>query len=77
MKGEVDNIKFEVALEELEQTVKKIESGQLTLDETIEEFTKGVKLYNYCLKLLNEAEGKIKMVVEKEDGKVDEKDYII
>lgn len=77
MKGEVDNIKFEVALEELEQTVKKIESGQLTLDETMEEFTKGVKLYNYCLKLLNEAEGKIKMVVEKEDGKVDEIDYII
>ncbi|WP_427339206.1 exodeoxyribonuclease VII small subunit [Caloranaerobacter sp. DY30410] len=75
MKEEVENIKFEEALEKLEQTVRKIESGQLTLDETIEEFTKGVKLYNYCLKMLNEAKGKIKMVVEKENVEYDEIDF--
>ncbi|WP_083238768.1 exodeoxyribonuclease VII small subunit [Caloranaerobacter ferrireducens] len=77
MKEKTENIKFEEALEKFEQTVRKIESGQLTLDETIEEFTKGIKLYNYCLKKLNEAEGKIKMIVEKENGKYDEIDFTI
>lgn len=77
MKEKTENIKFEEALEILEQTVRKIESGQLTLDETIEEFTKGIKLYNYCLKKLNEAEGKIKMIIEKENGKYDEIDFTI
>ncbi|KPU28094.1 hypothetical protein TR13x_01780 [Caloranaerobacter sp. TR13] len=77
MKEEVENIKFEEALEKLEQTVRKIESGQLTLDETIEAFTKGVKLYNHCLRMLNEAEGKIKMIVEKENGKYEEIDFTI
>ncbi|SHH76662.1 Exodeoxyribonuclease VII small subunit [Caloranaerobacter azorensis DSM 13643] len=75
MKEEVGNIKFEEALEKLEHIVRRIESGQLTLEETMEEFTKGIELYNYCLKVLNEAEGKIKMIVEKEDGEYNEIDF--
>jgi len=50
---------FEEAFEELHQLVQGIESGKLTLDESIEKFEKGVKLAAYCRRRLEEAEAKI------------------
>ena len=55
---------FEEAFEELQQLVQNIESGKLTLDESIERFEKGVKLAAYCRKRLEEAEAKIQKLTK-------------
>ena len=52
-------MKFEDAIKELEETVKKLESGETTLEESMELFEKGVSLSRTCQKLLDEAKLKI------------------
>ncbi len=52
-------IKFEDALKELELTVKKLESGDTTLEEAMELFERGVGLTKDCRKLLEGAELKV------------------
>ena len=55
---------FEESFEELQKLVKNIESGSLTLDESIETFERGVKLAATCRKRLEEAEAKIQRLTE-------------
>ncbi len=52
-------MKFEEALKELEETVRKLESGETSLEEAIELFEKGVGLTKQCRKLLEGAELKV------------------
>ena len=66
------NMKFEQAIAELEEVVGKLEKGELTLDESIEFFQKGVELSKYCSKRLDEAERKITLLIEKENGEISE-----
>lgn len=47
---------FEDNLKELEEIATKLETGNLGLDEAIEEFEKGMKLSKECTKKLDEAE---------------------
>lgn len=61
--------KFEVALEELESVVEQLESGDLSLEEALTAFEKGVGLVKYCNQKLNEVEGKIELLVKDKDGK--------
>jgi exodeoxyribonuclease VII small subunit len=65
---------FERALAELEEIVKKLEKGELTLDDSIACFQRGVELTKYCSKRLDEAERSITMLVEGENGTVTEKE---
>ena len=51
---------FETALQQLEEITAKLESGELSLDESMKCYEKGVKLSDYCAKALNNAELKIK-----------------
>lgn len=55
---------FEEALKELEETVKKLESGETDLEEAMELFEKGVTLTKNCRKLLDMAQLKVKKVTE-------------
>lgn len=55
---------FEEALKELEETVKKLENGETTLDEAMTLFEKGVLLTKNCRKMLDEAQLKVKKVTE-------------
>ncbi len=57
-------VKFEDALKELEITVKKLESGDTTLEEAMELFEKGVGLTKECRKLLEGAELKVTKLLE-------------
>jgi exodeoxyribonuclease VII small subunit len=59
---------FEQAVTELEEIVNKLEKGELTLDESIQYFQRGVELTKYCSKKLDEAERSITMLIEGEDG---------
>jgi exodeoxyribonuclease VII small subunit len=56
---------FEDSLEKLEQLVEKMETGKLTLEETLDCFEKGVQLTATCQKTLKDAEQRIMQVAEK------------
>ena len=58
---------YEKKLAELENLVKQLEEGGLTLDESVSVFEKGVSLTKECLGALNEYKGKISSIQEEVD----------
>ena len=56
---------FEHALEKLEKLVEKMETGKLSLEETLDCFERGVKLTAACQKTLKDAEQRITQIAEK------------
>lgn len=60
--------KFETSITELESIVKTLEEGDLSLDEMIKLFEKGMHLSADCNKMLDEAEGKINILVKQNGG---------
>lgn len=63
---------FETGLEELEQIVKQMESGDLPLDRSLELFERGVSLSEKCRKQLEEAETRVEMLVRRGEKVVPE-----
>ena len=55
---------FEKALTDLEGLVSELESGELALDDSIDKFEQGVKLYKNCKTLLGKAEKKISVLTD-------------
>lgn len=68
MEGELT---FEEALERLENVVETLSEGKLTLDEALEKFQEGVELFKICRGKLKEAEQKISVLLEDEEGIVE------
>ncbi len=58
-------IDFEKSLRELEKLVDEMESGELTLDQSLARFEKGVALTKACQQALKEAEQKVNILIEK------------
>ena len=58
---------FEHSLDELEQLVQRIEKGDLTLDDSLQAFERGVKLYRSCQSALEQAELKVKLLLDPAD----------
>lgn len=61
---------FEKSLLRLEEVVKRLESADLSLDEAMKLFEEGVKLSRDCQKQLEEAEGRVEILLKKADGKI-------
>jgi len=61
-------IKFEEALERLEQIVCQLEDGSLGLDESLKIFDEGIKLTQACTKKLEESEKRIQILLKNEQG---------
>jgi exodeoxyribonuclease VII small subunit len=61
---------FEVALEELEGVVEELESGDLSLEDSLAAFEKGVGLVKYCNQKLTEVEKKIELLINDKEGKL-------
>ena len=61
---------FERCLSRLEEVVGKLESPQLSLDDAMKLFEEGVELSRECQKQLEEAEGKVEILLKKADGKL-------
>jgi exodeoxyribonuclease VII small subunit len=55
---------FEEKLTSLESVVERLERGDLSLDESVKLFEEGVKLSNACKQELEQAEGRIQLLVE-------------
>ena len=64
-------LSFEENLEKLENIVKKLENGDIPLDDAILEFTEAMKLAGACDKKLKNAEEKIAKMLNKE-GKLED-----
>lgn len=69
------NLSYEEALSKLENILALLEKGDLSLSDSIEEFSKGVELYKYCYDLLNKAEGKVKLILDNGDDNFEEVEF--
>lgn len=67
-KKDAANKKFETALEELEKMVERLESGELSLEDSLAAFEEGVRLVKYCNQKLTEVEKKIELLVKDKEG---------
>jgi exodeoxyribonuclease VII small subunit len=56
---------FETSLKELETLVEKMEQGDLSLEESLRHFERGVQLSRSCQQALKEAEQKVEILMQK------------
>jgi exodeoxyribonuclease VII small subunit len=68
MSNQKENFNFETALAELNQLVEKMEQGGLSLEQSLQDFERGIALTRQCQEALKTAEQKVKILLEK-DGK--------
>lgn len=59
-------IDFERSLKDLEGVVERMEAGELSLEESLKDFERGVALARNCQKALAEAEQKVKLLTSRE-----------
>jgi exodeoxyribonuclease VII small subunit len=68
--ADIAAMSFEDALSELEQIVRKLEGGQVKLDEAILSYERGAQLKRHCERKLNEAQQRVDRIVIGPDGAV-------
>lgn len=71
-----ENINFEKSLAKLEEIVKKLEGGNISLDEMLKYFEQGTKLVADCNKVLDETEAKLNILMKK-DGEIVKNDFAL
>ncbi|MGD8629294.1 MAG: exodeoxyribonuclease VII small subunit [Gammaproteobacteria bacterium] len=59
---------FETALQELEMLVQQMEQGELSLEDSLSHFERGVKLSRTCQQALKAAEQKVEILMQKNAG---------
>ncbi len=60
--------KFEDALEKLEDIVRKMEAGEMPLDDALKSFEEGIKLIRFCSSKLEDTQRRVEMLLEKENS---------
>ena len=63
-----ENIGFEASMARLEQIVRAMERGDVTLDESLKLFQEGTDLVRNCNRLLDEAQLQVKKIMTAADG---------
>ena len=63
-------LKFEEAIADLAQVVEQLESGDLSLEDSLAAFEKGVGLVRYCNQKLSEVEKKVELLVKDRQGQL-------
>lgn len=70
-------MKFEKAIQRLEEIVGELEEGELSLDDSLKIFEEGIKVSRFCSKKLDEVERKIEILMKTESGKKKAKPFKI
>ena len=70
-----ENKKFEEMMENLEQIAKDLESGNLSLDDSVKKFEEGMEISKECSKILENAEKKISILIKNSDGDIIEENF--
>lgn len=60
-------VDFEKSLDELEQLVARMEHGELSLDDSLASFERGVALYRNCQGALEQAELRVRLLLDPTD----------
>lgn len=66
---------LEASMAKLESIVSDLEDGEFPLEEALNKFEEGLKLGRHCRKILDEAELRVKKLVENADGTLEEKEF--
>jgi exodeoxyribonuclease VII small subunit len=67
---DISGMSFEDALAELEQIVRRLEGGQVKLDEAIQSYERGAQLKRHCERKLNEAQQRVDRIVIGPEGAI-------
>ena len=70
-----NNKNFEEMIENLEQIAKALESGNLSLDESVKKFEEGMEISKECSKILEDAEKKITILTKDSEGNIKEENF--
>ena len=65
---------LETALSEINTLVEQMEQGELTLEQSLERFERGIVLIKHCQKVLTDAEQKVQILIQ-QNGQDDLEDY--
>ena len=68
MADDIQSLSFEAALQELEKIVSQLESGDVSLDNAIEAYSRGMQLKAHCQARLEEARLKVEQIRVPSDG---------
>lgn len=66
----LENLSFEAAMTELESIVKDLESGKISLEQSITAYERGMALKAHCEKKLHDAQMKIEKIVAAPNGTI-------
>ena len=69
-------IKFEEAISMLEESVRLLEGGTLSLNESIEKYEEALEYVKICKKTLEKAEQKVKILTQSADGSISDRPFI-
>jgi exodeoxyribonuclease VII small subunit len=72
-KNDVDKMSFEEAIKELTNIVGKIEQGQIPLQDSLEQYEKGMALIKQCRTILQKAEERIEKITKDEEAENDDR----
>lgn len=67
-----ENFSFEQALKRLEEIVEILEAGNISLEESIKIYQEGISLSKLCSGMLEEAEGKVMAIMNRNSGQMEE-----
>jgi len=70
-----EKITYEAALAKLEESVRSLEKGDLTLEDSLKAFENGIKWSRECENKLTEAKSKVEMLIKKAGGETETKDF--
>ena len=70
-----NNKNFEEMMKDLEQIAKDLESGELSLDESVKKFEMGMEISKSCSKILEDAEKKITILIKDSNGNMTEENF--
>ena len=66
---------FEEQIQELEKIISELENGNLNLDDSVVKFEEGMKISKECNKMLEDAEKKITILLNDENGEKKEENF--
>jgi len=67
-KNDISKMTFEQAIKELTGIVGKIEQGEITLDDSLQQYERGMALIKHCREILEKAEKRIEKISDTDAG---------
>jgi len=68
--------KFEVSLKKLEEAVSRLESGELSLEDSLKVFEEGIRHSAVCSRKLSEAQKRVELLLKQKDGSFSREEFM-